>query len=92
MAKKGIKNTGDFNRGGGMATAGGLVFIGATGDRKLRAFDQKTGKVLWEYELPGMATSIPSTYGINGKQYVAVAVSPNPDANFKGGYVTFALK
>ena len=92
LAKMGIKNTGDFNRGGGMATAGGLVFIGATGDRKLRAFDQKTGKVLWEYLLPGMATSIPSTYGINGKQYVAVAVSPNPDNNFKGGYLTFGLE
>jgi quinoprotein glucose dehydrogenase len=91
MAKLGIKNSGDFNRGGGIATAGGLIFIGATGDRKLRAFDQKTGKVLWEYELPGMATSIPSTYAISGKQYLAVAVCPNPDINFKGGYLTFTL-
>jgi quinoprotein glucose dehydrogenase len=91
MNKLGYKNTGDFNRGGGIATAGGLIFIGATGDKKLRAFDQKDGKVLWEYLLPGMATSIPSTYSINGKQYVAVAVCPNANTGFKGGYVTFAL-
>jgi quinoprotein glucose dehydrogenase len=87
--KKGIANTGSFNRGGGIATAGGLIFIGATEDGKFRAFDQHTGKILWEYQLPGMASSIPSTYSVNGKQYVVVAVSGNE--KFKGGYVAFAL-
>ena len=59
LLKLGIKNSGDFNRGGGIATAGGLIIIGTTGDKKLRAFDQTDGKVIWEFKLPGMATSIP---------------------------------
>jgi quinoprotein glucose dehydrogenase len=92
LAKMGIKNSGMFNRGGGIATAGGLVFIAATGDGRFRAFDQKTGKTLWNKELPGSGYSIPSTYSINGKQYITIGVTPNPDKNYKGGYVTFALK
>ncbi|MBL7697370.1 MAG: PQQ-binding-like beta-propeller repeat protein [Chitinophagaceae bacterium] len=87
--KQGIENTGSFNRGGGIATAGGLIFIGATEDQKFRAFEQATGKILWEQELPGMASSIPSTYSVNDRQYVVVAVSGNE--KFKGGYVAFAL-
>ena len=92
LLKLGIKNSGDFNRGGGIATAGGLIFIGATGDKKLRAFDQTNGAVLWEYVLPGTATSIPTTYGIKGKQYVTVAVNPDGETKFKGGYITFGLE
>ena len=87
--KQGISNTGSFNRGGGIATAGGLLFIGATEDGMIRAFDQRSGKILWEHQLPGMASSIPSTYAINDKQYVVVAVSGNE--KFKGGYIAFAL-
>jgi quinoprotein glucose dehydrogenase len=87
----GIYNSGMFNRGGGIATAGGLIFIGATGDNMFRAFDQRNGKVLWEFQLPGMATSIPSTYAVGDKQYVVVSVNGNPDADFKGGYLSFAL-
>ena len=89
--KMGIPNSGMFNRGGGIATAGGLIFIGATGDNKLRAFDQQTGKVLWEYKLPGMASSIPSTYAVGSKQYVVVAVNGERENNFKGGYIAFAI-
>ncbi|WAC15025.1 PQQ-binding-like beta-propeller repeat protein [Dyadobacter pollutisoli] len=92
LAKMGIKNSGIFNRGGGIATAGGLVFIAATVDGKFRAFEQKTGKILWSVELPGNGCSIPSTYAVNGKQYVTIGVSANPAKNFKGGYLTFALK
>lgn len=88
--KMGIPNSGMFNRGGGIATAGGLIFIGATGDNMFRAFDQKTGKVLWEYQLPGMATSIPSTYAVGNKQYVVVSVNGEQKNNFKGGYIAFA--
>jgi quinoprotein glucose dehydrogenase len=90
--KMGIENSGSFNRGGGIATAGGLIFIGATGDNMFRAFDQKTGKVLWEHELPGMASSIPSTYAVGGKQYVVVSVNAEQRNNFKGGYVAFAIE
>jgi quinoprotein glucose dehydrogenase len=91
LLEMGIKNSGDFNRGGGIATAGNLIFIGATSDRKFRAFDQRNGKILWEYQLPGMASSIPSTFAINGMQYVTVAVSPEESTSFKGGYITFGL-
>ena len=89
--KMGIANSGMFNRGGGIVTAGGLIFIGATGDNMFRAFDQKTGKVLWEYQLPGMASSIPSTYSVGNKQYVVVSVNGERENNFKGGYIAFAI-
>jgi len=89
--KMGIANSGMFNRGGGIATAGGLIFIGATGDNMFRAFDQNTGKVVWEYQLPGMASSIPSTYAVGNKQYIVVSVNGEQKNNFKGGYISFAL-
>ena len=50
------------------------VFIGATQDHKFRAFDSRTGKVLWETQLETGAYATPCTYSVNGKQYVAVAV------------------
>lgn len=89
--KMGIPNSGMFNRGGGIATAGGLIFIGTTGDEMFRAFDQRTGKVLWEHKLPGMASSIPSTYAVGGKQYVVVSVNGWSQPDFKGGYIAFAI-
>ena len=89
--KMGIPNSGMFNRGGGIATAGGLIFIGATGDNMFRAFDQQTGRTLWEYQLPGMASAIPSTYAVGSKQYVVVSVNGEQHNNFKGGYIAFAL-
>ena len=72
---EGKRNTG---RAGGfagpMATAGGLVFIGAVDDKRFRAFDSKTGKELWTFNLGATATANPMTYlGQNGKQYVAIA-------------------
>jgi len=58
---------------GPIATAGGLVFIGATSDNRFRAFDSKTGKELWTTQLDYAATAVPITYqGKNGKQYVAL--------------------
>jgi quinoprotein glucose dehydrogenase len=89
--KMGIPNSGMFNRGGAIATAGGLIFIGATGDEMFRAFDQRTGKILWQHKLPGMASSIPSTYAVGGKQYVVVSVNGSTENNFKGGYIAFAI-
>ncbi|MGC3945123.1 MAG: PQQ-binding-like beta-propeller repeat protein [Chryseolinea sp.] len=91
LKKLGIENSGMFNRGGGIATAGGLIFIAATGDHIFRAFDQRTGKVLWQQELPGMASSIPSTYAIGNTQYVVISVNAQSDNNFKGGYIAFAI-
>lgn len=91
LAKLGIKQSGMYNRGGGIATGGGLVFIAATGDRKFRAYDQKTGKILWETEMPGSGTAIPSTYAVGGRQYVTIAVSPNPGTGYRGGYITYGI-
>ncbi|WP_336518287.1 PQQ-binding-like beta-propeller repeat protein [Pollutibacter soli] len=89
--KMGIANSGMFNRGGGIATAGGLIFIAATGDNMFRAFDQKTGEVVWEFRLPGMGSSIPSTYAVGNKQYVVLSVNGEKENNFKGGYICFAI-
>jgi quinoprotein glucose dehydrogenase len=61
---------------GPIATAGGLVFIGATNDNRFRAFDSKTGQELWSTKLQYTATAVPITYqGKNGKQYVAIMVA-----------------
>jgi quinoprotein glucose dehydrogenase len=73
---EGKQNTGRLNMGGPMATAGGLVFIGATNDRRFRAFDSRTGKELWTVKLPASAHANPITFlGKNGKQYVAVSAA-----------------
>jgi alcohol dehydrogenase (cytochrome c) len=58
---------------GALATAGGIVFDGSL-DRYIRAYDQATGKVLWETRLNDVPSSCPITYSVNGKQYVAVVV------------------
>jgi len=66
--------TGAPNLGGSMTTASGLVFIGATRDRRFRAFDARTGRKLWEAELEAGAHATPITYmGSDGKQYVVIA-------------------
>ena len=74
LTAKGIPKTGTPSEGGCIATAGDLVFIAATMDAKFRAFDSKSGKILWETKLtaPGLAT--PCTYEAGGKQYVCIAV------------------
>jgi quinoprotein glucose dehydrogenase len=70
----GLKNAGAANMGGSIATAGGLVFIGATTDSKFRAFDSRTGKELWMTRLDATADAVPLTYmGRDGKQYVVIA-------------------
>ena len=83
LTAKGIKNTGTaVNDGGPIATASGLVFIGATSDDGFRAFDAKTGKELWRAAMPADVLMTPLTYqGANGKQYVA-AVAGGGDATF----------
>ena len=93
LAEQGLKNTGSENYGGPIVTAGGVLFIGATSyDKKFRAFDKDTGALLWETTLPAAGNATPSTYSINGKQYVAIAAgggkSPAPSG---GSIVVFAL-
>jgi quinoprotein glucose dehydrogenase len=73
---EGKKNVGSAGSGGPIVTASGLVFITATGDRKFRAFDAKTGKELWAAALDLNSTAVPMTYqGRDGKQYVAVVAA-----------------
>ena len=72
LKQRGIHNTGTKNFGGPIATAGGLVFIAATPDEKIRAFDQQDGRLLWEHQLPAAAYATPSTYMIDGVQYLVV--------------------
>ena len=65
--------TGRPGNGGSIATAGGLVFVGATDDNRFRAFDAKTGKELWTVKLGAAAHAVPSTYqGHDGRQYVVI--------------------
>ena len=86
-------------RGGVVATGGGLLFVGTSSDRKLRAYDADTGKVLWAFDLPAAQEGVPAVYSVGGKQYVAIAVggkglfSQNmqlPDAG-PGQYMVFTL-
>lgn len=75
LAAKGLK-TGTPNTGGGIATAGNLIFIGATTDGRFRAFDARNGKELWSVKVDAPAHSIPATYlGRDGKQYVVVSAA-----------------
>ena len=93
LVGKGISNTGSENYGGPVVTAGGLVFIGATCyDKKFRAFDKRTGKLLWETSLPAAGNATPATYEVNGRQFVVVAAGGGKSKDPSGGsYVAFAL-
>ncbi len=72
----GKQNTGRPGLGGSIATASGLVFIGATDDARFRAFDAKSGKEIWTVKLPAAAESTPITYADDqGKQYVAIVAT-----------------
>ena len=68
---------GSPNVAGPITTAGGLVFIGATMDSKLRALDTRTGKELWSADLPVPGMAVPMTYSVKGKQYVVIAAGGN---------------
>ena len=94
LAAKGIKDTGSENYGGPIVTAGGLVFIAATNyDRKFRAFDKSTGKLLWESILPSSGNATPATYEVAGRQYVVIAAAggKSPTGGTQAYYIAFAL-
>jgi quinoprotein glucose dehydrogenase len=94
LTAKGLTNTGSENYGGPVVTAGGLLFIGATNyDKKFRAFDKSTGKLLWETKLPFAGNATPATYSINGRQFVVIAAGGGKDPRSPSGgvYVAFAL-
>lgn len=92
LAKKGIPTTGTDSYGGPLVTAGGLVFIAGTKDEKIRAFDKKTGKVVWEYQLPAGGFATPISYEVNGKQFIVIAAGGGRGQKIGGNYIAFALK
>ena len=78
--------------GGPVVTAGGLIFIGATPDRKFRAFDVRTGEELWQADLPAAGFSTPVTYTAGGRQYVVIAAGGGRMGPPSGSeYVAFSL-
>ena len=93
LAAKGLVNTGTENYGGPVVTAGGLLFIGASNhDRKFRAFDKATGRLLWETELPAGGNATPAVYQVKGRQFVVIAAGGGKSGALSGGaYVAFAL-
>ncbi len=88
---RGIR-TGTENYGAPVVTAGGLVFIAATKDAKIRAFNKRDGRLLWEAALPASGFATPAVYRANGKQYVVIACGGGK-LNVPSGdsYVAFAL-
>lgn len=92
LAAPGRPPTGTENYGGPVVTAGGLIFIAATKDERIRAFETASGRQLWEAKLPAAGYATPSTYAVGGRQYVVIACgggklgTPSGDA-----YVAFAL-
>lgn len=72
LVERGIRNTGTPNFGGAVVSAGGLIFIAATADEKIRAFEKSRGKLLWEYLLPAGGYATPSIYLHEGKQYLVI--------------------
>ena len=92
LKARGVAPTGTEMYGGPIVTAGGLVFIAATMDAKFRAFDKSTGKLLWETQLPASGYPTPSTFRVNGKQYVVIAAGGGKLGTPSGdSYVAFAL-
>jgi quinoprotein glucose dehydrogenase len=94
LAARGMKDTGSENYGGPVVTSGGLLFIGATiHDRRFRAFDKLTGKLLWEAALPYSADATPITYQVDGRQYVAIFASGGKERGGSPGgvYLSYAL-
>jgi len=94
LLARGMHGTGSENYGGPILTGSGLLFIGATiYDRKFRAFDATSGKLLWETVLPYAGNATPMTYRAGGKQYVVIATSGQRDPKGPQGsaYVAFAL-
>jgi quinoprotein glucose dehydrogenase len=93
LAAKGIRNTGTMNFGGAVATGGGLIFIAATADEKIRAFEKHSGRILWEHQLPAGGYATPSVYMVDGRQYVAIAAGGSGKNGTKSGdsIIAFAL-
>lgn len=92
LTAKGIAPTGTENYGGSVVTAGGILFIAATRDGKIRAFNKRSGKLLWEYQLPVPGYATPSVYSIKNKQYLVIACGGGKLGTKSGdSYIAFSL-
>jgi quinoprotein glucose dehydrogenase len=92
LTARGIPPTGTENYGGPVVTAGGVLIIAATADETIRAFDKDTGKLLWRAPLPFSGNATPSTYMVNGRQYVVISAGGGKSGRPAGGsVVAFAL-
>lgn len=91
LTKQGIPQTGTENFGGSLVTKGSLVFIGATRDELFHAFNAKTGSLLWEVKLPFGAYATPSTFEIDGKQYIVVLATGGGKLGTKEGDALIAF-
>jgi len=87
------KNWGSINFGGAIVTGGDLIFVAASRDGYFRAFDSRTGDVLWETLLPAGGQAIPMSYSLDGKQYVVIAAGGHGRISTKMGdyLVAFCL-
>ena len=93
LEARGLPPTGTFNIGGPLATAGGLVFIGAAMDERFHAFDAASGKLLWEYQMDAGGYASPATFEADGRQYVVIAAGGGgkPETRPGNAYYCFAL-
>jgi quinoprotein glucose dehydrogenase len=93
LKARGIPQTGTETFGGAIVTAGGLVFIAGTKDERFHAFDKRTGKLLWEVQLPAGGYATPCTYSAGGRQFVVIAAGGGGKLRTKSGdqFVAFAL-
>ncbi len=92
LRARGIGVTGTEQYGGPIVTRGGLVFIAATQDAKFRAFDKRTGRLLWETTLPAPGYATPSTFAVRGRQFVVVAAGGGKlGSKSSDAYVAFTL-
>ena len=92
LTARGIPVTGTEQYGGPIVTRGGLVFIAATQDGKIRAFDKSAGRLLWEAMLPAPGYATPSTFAVHGRQFVVVAAGGGKlGSKSSDTYVAFTL-
>ena len=92
LVAQGLASTGVENYGGPVVTAGGLVFIAAAKDEMFRAFDRRTGKLLWQTKLPAGGYATPASYEIGGRQYIVIGCGGGKMGTKSGdAYVAFAL-
>jgi quinoprotein glucose dehydrogenase len=82
------------NFGGGMATAGGLYFIGATLDQYFHAYDSATGDLLWSHRMPHPGNAVPMTFRLrpDAKQYVVMASGGNPLGSMGDALIAYRLR